>query len=93
MTKTAVIAGVGAGLGASLAKKFAQEGCRVGLLARSPNYINTLAAELRQAGAISLAVPTDITDAQQIAGSFSAVDRSIFWSTTREMRRGAIFLS
>ena len=49
----------------------------MGLLARSPNYINTLAAELRQAGAISLAVPTDITDAQQIAGSFSAVRETL----------------
>lgn len=73
MTKTAVIAGVGAGLGASLANKFAREGCRVALLARTPAYIDTLAAELREAGAMSLALPTDITDPHQIAGSFSAV--------------------
>lgn len=73
MKKTAVITGVGAGLGASLAKKFAREGCRVALLARSRNYIETLAAEIRQAGADSLALPTDITDRDQIKSSFSAV--------------------
>jgi NAD(P)-dependent dehydrogenase (short-subunit alcohol dehydrogenase family) len=77
MTKTAVIAGVGAGLGASLAKKFAQEGCRVALIARSRNYIDTLAAELREAGTMSLALPTDITDPRQIAGSFSAVRETL----------------
>lgn len=77
MTKTAVIAGVGAGLGASLAKKFASEGCRVALLARSPVYIDTLAAELREAGTMSLALPTDITDPLQIADSFSAVRETL----------------
>ena len=77
MTKTAVIAGVGAGLGASLAKKFAREGCRVGLLARTPVYIDALAAELREAGAMSLALSTDITDPHQIASSFSAVRETL----------------
>ncbi|MDE0185781.1 MAG: SDR family NAD(P)-dependent oxidoreductase [Candidatus Poribacteria bacterium] len=77
MSKTAVIAGVGAGLGASLAKKFAREGCRVALLARSSGYIDALAAELREAGTICLALPTDITDPLQIAGSFSAVRETL----------------
>ncbi len=77
MSKTAVIAGVGAGLGASLAKKFAREGCRVALLARSSGYIDALAAELREAGTICLALPTDITDPLQITGSFSAVRETL----------------
>ena len=47
------------------------------LLARTPAYIDTLAAELREAGATSLALPTDITDPHQIAGSFSAVRETL----------------
>jgi len=73
MKKTAVIAGVGPGLGESLVRKFAQEGCQVGLLARSANYIQTLAQELEQRGAIVLAVPTDITNSTQVTNSFAQV--------------------
>ena len=39
MAHTVVIAGVGPGLGASIARKFATEGCDVGLLARSAEFI------------------------------------------------------
>ena len=39
MSRTAVIAGVGPGLGASLVKKFAREGCLVGMFARSADYL------------------------------------------------------
>jgi NAD(P)-dependent dehydrogenase (short-subunit alcohol dehydrogenase family) len=42
MTRTAVIAGVGPGLGESLARKFAAEGCQVALFARSAGYIEEL---------------------------------------------------
>jgi len=77
MKKTAIIAGVGSGLGASLARKFAQEGCQVGLLARSANYIQTLAQELQQKGATALAVPTDITNPEQVANSFAKVHEKL----------------
>jgi len=56
MARTAVIAGVGPGLGASIARKFVAEGCQVGLFARSTEYVDELAAEL---GEDALAVPTD----------------------------------
>jgi short-subunit dehydrogenase len=42
-----VIAGVGPGLGASLARKFAKEGCRLVLLARSPDFLEALSKEKR----------------------------------------------
>ena len=44
--RIAVIAGVGSGLGASLARRFVQEGCKVALLARSTDYIEQLAREI-----------------------------------------------
>jgi len=72
VTHTAVIAGVGPGLGASLARRFAAEGCRVGLFARSREYIESLADDLPDAGE-GLAVPTDLTDVEQIREGFAAV--------------------
>lgn len=72
MARTAVIAGVGPGLGESLARKFAAEGCRVGLFARSADYLESLAADLPDPGA-GLAIPTDITDVEQIHTGFAEV--------------------
>jgi len=41
MTQTAVIAGVGPGLGESLARKFIDKGCQIGLFARSTGYLGS----------------------------------------------------
>jgi len=70
MERTAVIAGVGPGLGESLARKFVDEGCRVGLFARSAESLEALSADL---GGDALAVPTDITDPDQVAAGFERV--------------------
>jgi NAD(P)-dependent dehydrogenase (short-subunit alcohol dehydrogenase family) len=71
MTRTAVIAGVGPGLGESLARKFASEGCQVALFARSAEYIEGLAEELGPGE--GLAVQTDISDVDQIRDGFEEV--------------------
>ncbi|MFC7156377.1 SDR family NAD(P)-dependent oxidoreductase [Halomarina halobia] len=70
MTHTAVIAGVGPGLGESLARRFVEEGCSVGLFARSSAYLDDLAADL---GERALAVPTDVSDQAQVARGFAEV--------------------
>ncbi|MDH5020779.1 SDR family NAD(P)-dependent oxidoreductase [Halobacterium rubrum] len=72
MTRTAVIAGVGPGLGESLARKFAAQGCQVALFARSADYIEGLADDLPDPGE-GLAVRTDLTDVDQIREGFEAV--------------------
>ena len=72
MTRTAVIAGVGPGLGESLARKFAAEGCQVALFARSSEYIEDLASDLPDPGE-GLAVQTDLADVEQIRDGFEAV--------------------
>lgn len=73
MTHTAVIAGVGPGLGESLARKFAAEGCDVGLFARTGEYITDLAADLRATGVDAVAAPTDISDSEQVKQGFEYV--------------------
>jgi NAD(P)-dependent dehydrogenase (short-subunit alcohol dehydrogenase family) len=73
MSRVAVIAGVGPGLGESLARKFAREGCDVGLFARSEEYLDDLADDLREQGVGSVAVPTDISDPVQVQDAFAQV--------------------
>ncbi|WP_256300821.1 SDR family NAD(P)-dependent oxidoreductase [Haloarchaeobius salinus] len=72
MARTAVIAGVGPGLGESLARKFASEGCEVALFARSAAFIEELAADLPEPGA-GLAVQTDLASVEQIRDGFETV--------------------
>ncbi|RJX44907.1 short-chain dehydrogenase [Halonotius aquaticus] len=72
MTQTAVIAGVGPGLGASIARTFAANGCNVALFARSEDYIEALADDLPDSGD-GLAVATDLQDVAAIESSFETV--------------------
>jgi NAD(P)-dependent dehydrogenase (short-subunit alcohol dehydrogenase family) len=72
MARTAVIAGVGPGLGESLARRFAAEGCRVALFARSEAFVDDLAADLPDPGE-GLAVPTDLADVEAVRDGFDAV--------------------
>ena len=72
MARTAVVAGVGPGLGESLARKFAAEGCQVALFARSADYIEDLASDLPDSGE-GLAVQTDLSNVDEIRSSFETV--------------------
>ena len=68
-----VIAGAGPGLGASLARKFAKEGCRLALLARSSDFLATLSAEIRQRGTEILAITTDVGEVDQVRAAFERI--------------------
>lgn len=74
MSQVAVIAGVGPGLGESIARKFAGEGLEVALLARTESYIQTLAEDLPTRAA---AVPTDLADADDVDAAFVAVQEEL----------------
>lgn len=73
VSQTAVLAGVGPGLGATVAHKLANEHCSVGLLARSEDYLNELAGELQTTEGDAVAVPTDLSDPDQIERGFETV--------------------
>src|SRR2546421_1867502 len=68
--RVAIVAGVGPGLGAALVRKLVEEGCRVGMFARSPEFIGKLAAEFESQ---ALAVPTDISDVKAVTAGFRKV--------------------
>ena len=70
--KTALIVGAGAGLSASLARRFAAEGIRVALAARDIRKLDALRGE---AGAEAFAC--DASDPDQVARLFDEVDRRV----------------
>ncbi|MFB6281667.1 MAG: SDR family NAD(P)-dependent oxidoreductase [Haloferacaceae archaeon] len=73
MPRTAVVAGVGPGLGASIARRFAAEGCDVALLARTESFLRDLADDLAGAPGDALAVPADLASVEEVDAAFDAV--------------------
>lgn len=75
--KVAVILGVGPGLGAAVARRFAHEGFAVGMMARSEESLSATQEEVEGAGGQTLAVRADATDAGSVASAFEEVCRSL----------------
>jgi NADP-dependent 3-hydroxy acid dehydrogenase YdfG len=73
---TAVVVGVGAGLGAALARRFAA-GYRVALMARSADYLEKLAAEIAATGGVAMSAPANVADAEELEEAFERI-RSAF---------------
>ncbi len=70
MTKpVCTVIGVGPGNGAAFARKFADNGYRVALLARNEEYLAELAGEL--VGAV--AYPCDVTDTDALTGALARI--------------------
>jgi NADP-dependent 3-hydroxy acid dehydrogenase YdfG len=68
----AVITGVGPGLGASLGRRFAST-YAVAILARSADYLKSLANEMRNGGATVLELPTDVGDRANLTSALHTV--------------------
>lgn len=75
LPRVAVVAGVGSGLATSLVRRFAREGCRVAMLARSADYLKQLAAEIdaEHGSGTALPLPCDLASPEQVAGAFGRV--------------------
>jgi NAD(P)-dependent dehydrogenase (short-subunit alcohol dehydrogenase family) len=69
----AVVVGVGPGLGASLARRFAQGGYAVAIIARNADYLRSLAGEIRTAGGHVLEVPADVGNRVQVEAAFALI--------------------
>jgi len=75
-TPVAVVVGVGAGLGAALARRFA-EGYRVALVARSADVTRAVANEIRSAGGVALAIEGDATIPEQVVAAHQRICREL----------------
>ena len=83
--KVVVVAGIGPGLGRSIALASAREGADVVLAARTASRLDDIAKEVTALGRRGLAVPTDLADAaaaQRLAGAardaFGRVDALVY---------------
>jgi len=65
--ETAIVAGVGPGLGASLARAFANQRYAVGLISRHPESSEPVAEHIRSQGGKALVIPADLSDASAVS--------------------------
>jgi short-subunit dehydrogenase len=64
--KVVIVTGASSGIGESTAREFAQAGAITVLAARRADRLERLQQEIEEMGGIALAVPTDLTDLDQI---------------------------
>src|SRR4030095_9496632 len=69
MKPLALVTGVGPGTGAAIARRFADGGYRVAMLARDAERLSALEAEIPD----SIAVPCDVTDAVALKAALARV--------------------
>jgi NAD(P)-dependent dehydrogenase (short-subunit alcohol dehydrogenase family) len=70
--KTILITGGSSGIGKATALRLAQCGAQIALAARNRDALDQVRAEIQQAGAAALVVPTDVTDAEQVRNAVEA---------------------
>ncbi|KAJ6134201.1 hypothetical protein N7523_000523 [Penicillium sp. IBT 18751x] len=70
----AIIAGVGAGTGASVARRFAKA-YHVVLLARNPINYEDVAKEINNAGGHAIGISTDLSDAHSVKKAFDQISK------------------
>ncbi len=74
---TLAIVGAGPGLGLSIARRFGREGFDVALLARSPDKLAQLVAELAGTGVTARAYPADVTVPDSLTEALAAAQRDL----------------
>jgi NAD(P)-dependent dehydrogenase (short-subunit alcohol dehydrogenase family) len=71
--KVAAILGVGPGLGAAVARRFAREGFAVALMARNEDGLSGIRQEIEEDGGAALSISADATDPASVEVAFGRV--------------------
>lgn len=72
-----VITGSSAGVGRATAHRFARGGASVALLARGSKALDGAAQELREMGCQVLAIPVDVSDADQVEAAAERIEQEL----------------
>ena len=75
--QSCIIVGVGPGLGAAVARRFASAGYAVALASRNPDRLAPLAAEIAAAGGTAKAYRADATQEADIVALFEAAESDL----------------
>jgi NAD(P)-dependent dehydrogenase (short-subunit alcohol dehydrogenase family) len=70
--KIAIVTGAGSGIGRASATAFAREGASVALLDINADAIDATRQMIADAGGVAIAIPTDMTQADQVERAFDA---------------------
>jgi len=77
MARVVVITGASAGVGRATARAFAERGFDVALLARGEAGLDAAAKEVQGAGVRALAIPTDVSQFEQVDRAATQVEREL----------------
>lgn len=69
-----VITGASAGVGRAVARRFAEDGASIGLIARDPDRLEAVRAEVKARGGRALCFPVDVTDAEAVEAAAAAIE-------------------
>jgi NAD(P)-dependent dehydrogenase (short-subunit alcohol dehydrogenase family) len=72
-----VVTGASAGVGRATAHRFARDGARVALIARSSDGLDVAAAEVRRLGGVALPIPLDVSDADAVEAAAERIEREL----------------
>src|SRR5829696_8044403 len=93
--RVAAVLGVGPGLGAAVARRFAGEGFAVAMMARREESLAEIRQDIEEDSGTALPVSADATDADSVAAAFERVRDDLgdpkSWSTTPARSRWVAF--
>jgi short-subunit dehydrogenase len=72
--RVVVITGASAGVGRAVARAFARQGARIGLIARSRERLEQAAREVEAAGGAALVLPLDVADSEAVERAAAEVE-------------------
>jgi NAD(P)-dependent dehydrogenase (short-subunit alcohol dehydrogenase family) len=75
--RTVLVTGASRGIGRSIALRFAEEGARVALVARTETELLQTASLVEKAGARTVAIPTDIRDRDGVEAAVAKADSTL----------------